>query len=116
MQTILETATLDQLSQDLGGNPEPVRDLIQSYLHEAPIVLSRMKLAIERGNAAELAAAAHSLKSSSAMLGAKRVSEIAAELETMGRAGTIKGASEKCAAMSQLFPHVERELLGWTPR
>lgn len=116
MESILETATLDQLSQDLGGDPEPVRDLIQSYLHEAPLALERVRSALERNNAADLAAAAHSLKSSSAMLGARQVSEIASELERMGRAGKITGASEKFATMNQLFPRVEQALRHWTPR
>src|SRR5687767_13150656 len=116
METIIETAALDQLSEDLGGDPEPVRDLIQSYLHEAPIALKRVRLAIERGNAADLAAAAHSLKSSSAMLGARGISVIAVELEKLGRSGTITGASEKFATMNQLFPRVEQALRSWTPR
>lgn len=116
METILETDTLDQLSNDLGGDPEPVRDLIQSYLREVPIALARVRSAIERENAADLAAAAHSLKSSSAMLGAKSVSLIAVELEQIGRSGKLTGASEKFATMNQLFPRVEQELRGWMTR
>lgn len=116
METILETETLDQLSSDLGGDPEPVRDLIQSYLHEAPIALARVKSAIDRGNPADLAAAAHSLKSSSAMLGATGVSSLAVDLEKIGRSGTLTGASEKYATMTRLFPRVEQELRGWMNR
>ena len=110
---VLETSMLEQLAHELGGDPEPVRDLIESYLTEAPISLSRVRSAIERGSGTDLARAAHSLKSSSAMLGAKTVSLLAIELETIGRSGSLKGASERLAAMSQLFPRVEQALRLW---
>ena len=115
-ETVLEVAMLEQLSQELGGDPEPVCDLIESYLTEAPVALARVRSAIENGSAVELARAAHSLKSSSAMLGAKSVSAIAVDLEKIGRSGSLTGASERFATMSQLFPRVEQELRGWMKR
>ncbi len=104
---------LERLSQELGGDREPVRDLIQSYLHEAPITLARVRSAVERGSGTDLASAAHSLKSSSAMLGAKAVSDLAVELEEIGRSGSLEGASERLAALNHLFPRVEQALRGW---
>jgi HPt (histidine-containing phosphotransfer) domain-containing protein len=112
----VEVDALEQLYQELGSDPEPIRDLIESYLKEAPAALARLRSAIERGSGADLATAAHSLKSSSAMLGAKQVAALAVELERIGRSGRLTGAAERFATMSQQFPRVEQELRSWMPR
>lgn len=112
-ETVLELEALEQLMQDLGGSREPVRDLVRTYLAEAPLAVARLRHAIEGGNGTDLASAAHSLKSSSALVGAKKVSAIAVELERIGRSGSIAGAAERFAVLRTLVPRVERELRAW---
>lgn len=67
--------------------------LIESYLEEAASLFEDLSAASRAGNADGLSRAAHSLKSSSANIGAMRLSEVARVLEFKGRAGDIADAA-----------------------
>jgi CheY-like chemotaxis protein/HPt (histidine-containing phosphotransfer) domain-containing protein len=69
--------------RDLMG--EEFDDLINAYLDDTPLLLSKAKVAIESQVPEELRISAHSLKSSSANIGALRLAEFAKQLEVMGR-------------------------------
>jgi HPt (histidine-containing phosphotransfer) domain-containing protein len=51
-----------------------------------------------------MAAAAHTLKSSSAQVGALRLSALSKEIESLGRAGSVDGARE---LLGELMPELE---------
>lgn len=61
--------------------------LIETYLHEAPNHIATLQSAVKTQNAKALKEAAHTLKSSSAQLGALQFSEFCKELEYMGQSG-----------------------------
>jgi HPt (histidine-containing phosphotransfer) domain-containing protein len=61
--------------------------LIATYLEEAPQHIDGIRSAIAARDAKGLKESAHTIKSSSAQLGALRFSELCKELEYMGRAG-----------------------------
>lgn len=109
----LEETVLEALLADLGGAREPVEDLIQTYLNEAPGALDNLKTALTKSAPAELARAAHSLKSSSRLLGASYLAFVAQELETQSKSGNLVGASEKVQTILTLFPQVETRLKAW---
>ncbi len=67
------------------GGPEVVRETAKLLLDECPRLTTQMREAIQQGDATSLKRAAHTLKSSAQTFGAKRVMELAAEMETMGR-------------------------------
>ncbi|RMH78151.1 MAG: response regulator [Cyanobacteria bacterium J007] len=94
---VLDAKMLDSLREI-----EALEELVELYLHEAPKLLTLMGAAIADSNAAALRESAHSLKSTSAALGANRLSELSKELEYLGRSGTTCDASP-------LFERVERE-------
>lgn len=66
-------------------DPDFLGDLIKIYLSDAPQHLATMKEAIFMGDANSLKLASHTLKSSSANLGALSFSEVCKELESMSR-------------------------------
>jgi len=66
-------------------DPDFLGDLIKIYLSDAPQHLATMKEAIFLGDADSLKLASHTLKSSSANLGALSFSEVCKELESMSR-------------------------------
>ncbi|EDZ97068.1 MAG: response regulator [Limnospira sp. PMC 894.15] len=68
--------------------------LIATYLQESPQHIDGMRKAIDAQNAKGLKESAHTLKSSSAQLGALRFSEFCKELEYMGRAGMESDSPE----------------------
>ena len=83
-------ASLRELQDD--GDPDIVAEVGGLFLEHSPQKIAAILQAVENGDAKGLQTAAHSLKSSSAYVGAMRLSELSRELEMMGRSGTLEGA------------------------
>ena len=66
-----------------------VRELVETYLADTPVQLDAMAAAVEADDAAALVRPAHTVKSSSASLGAMRLSMRARDLEAAGRSGEL---------------------------
>ena len=75
-------------------DPDFLGELIQIYLLDAPQHLETIKEAIFLGDADSLKLASHTLKSSSANLGAVSFSEVCKELELMGRLAVESGGEQ----------------------
>ncbi|MDR3388536.1 MAG: ATP-binding protein [Rudaea sp.] len=67
-------------------------DLVRVYLEDTPKALAALEQAAGRGNSEGLIAPSHSLKSTSANLGAMSLSELAKRLEHGARNGTLAGS------------------------
>lgn len=86
-------------------DPDIVTELIQIFLGESQPLLQQIRDAVATGQAAQLRQAAHTLKGSSASLGAKALAAKSHELEKIGRGGSVEGAE---ALVSQLEVEYER--------
>ncbi|MGL5059009.1 MAG: response regulator [Microcoleus sp.] len=84
--------SLRELDDD--DDPNFLGDLIEIYLSDAPQHLETMNEAISLGDADSLKLASHTLKSSSANLGAMCFSEICKDLEHLGRTATESGGKQ----------------------
>jgi HPt (histidine-containing phosphotransfer) domain-containing protein len=73
-------------------------------------VLARIRSAIAKKNAAELASAAHLLKGSVAIFGAPEVVAAARNLETFGRANNLREATAGLNALESEFARLQHEL------
>ena len=83
---VLDRQVLDQLGKvRTNGKSELLARVINLYLAESPKLLQRIKQAARAGDAREIASAAHSLKSSSANVGAKVLSRYCEDIETSAR-------------------------------
>jgi HPt (histidine-containing phosphotransfer) domain-containing protein len=71
------------------GEPDILDELIELFLTDAPPQLAALREAVEAGDARYVERIAHTLKGSSANMGAKRMEPICAELEEMGRSGDL---------------------------
>lgn len=89
---------------------EFVNELIDAYLEDSPALIDEMKTALQKDDAASFRRAAHSLKSSSASLGALGLSEISKELEMIGKSGELNKVDGKIDELIAIFVQVEREL------
>ncbi|RME62917.1 MAG: response regulator, partial [Caldilineae bacterium] len=78
----INMTTLRNLEADLGG-PETglLEELIADFLRDAPQIINQMKAALAADEAAALQRAAHTLKSTSKILGADALSQRCAALE-----------------------------------
>jgi len=92
------------------GSPPVLQRVIGIYLDAAPKLIVDIREAVERRDALRLQRAAHSLKSSSANLGALTLSELCKELESMGRLGQHEGAAHKLDVLEFEFEAVRNAL------
>jgi HPt (histidine-containing phosphotransfer) domain-containing protein len=102
MNAPLDQATLDDVLESTGGDPEFMAELIDAYLADVPTHLAAMRRAADEDDATMLNRAAHTLKSSSASLGALTLSSMSRDVEELARRGTT---SEGAA----LLPEIEQE-------
>ncbi len=92
----LNQQALDELrALDPDGSAGLLAQIITSYLNDAPDLMRQIQAALAGRDLPTLTRQAHSLKSTSASLGATRVSELARELEMAGKNNAI----EQCASM-----------------
>ena len=88
--------------------------IIELYLKDAPARLAELRRALSAGDARAVEGAAHSLKGSSANLGAFELAELCNELERLARRAVLNGAQAKVADLEAEYERVEkamRELL-----
>jgi PAS domain S-box-containing protein len=82
---VLDLQTFQSLQKMVGGKQAALTALINCYLTESPKLIQAIADAVHRGDAKALKEYAHSLKSSSASLGATRMAQLCKTLETCGR-------------------------------
>jgi HPt (histidine-containing phosphotransfer) domain-containing protein len=88
---VLDDRVVDDLRESTGGDDEFVRDLVATYVDEAIPNLDAMADAAATGDAAAIVRPAHTMKSTSASIGAMRLSAICRDIETAGREGRATG-------------------------
>jgi HPt (histidine-containing phosphotransfer) domain-containing protein len=97
---ILDSGVLDELRAATGDDEEFIRDLVRTYVDEAPLNFDEMTAALGAGDPAAIVRPAHTLKSSSASIGAMRLSSISRGIEEAGRTGRLDGLAEEVAQAS----------------
>ncbi len=107
----LDAKALQAIRDMVGKNGEAVfKEVIEAYLEEAPKLVQVIGNAIAQKNAHQLNRAAHTLKSSSAIFGATRLSNLCKELEVMGRAVTIEDGETKKSQIEAEYETVKAAL------
>jgi HPt (histidine-containing phosphotransfer) domain-containing protein len=92
------------------GEPDVVVELIDIFLADTPRLIESIRAAVDSADATSLHLAAHTLKSSSASLGALRLSRLSADQEALGRAGNLDSAAKKLALIEAEYEQVENAL------
>ena len=103
----VDLAVLEEFRAMMG---EVASELIGLFLEDTPRLLADLRETVAHGDAEGLQRAAHTLKSSSASLGAMGLSALCQELEVMRRAGTLEGAAEKVARVEAEYERVKATL------
>ncbi len=89
---------------------EIVDEMIDCYLEDAPKLVSAIAQAVAQGNATQLRYGAHTLKSSSATLGAITLSLLCKDLEAMSRSGHTEGGLDKVPQLEAEYERVKAAL------
>ncbi len=83
-----------QLAQVSGGDTEFEREVLTDFVSQSSSLLDDVERAIASADATALERAAHSLKGSSATVGAVALATIGATLVQLGKTGQIASAAE----------------------
>ncbi|HDN25787.1 MAG TPA: response regulator [Thioploca sp.] len=95
------------LTDFLGEEPEIIHDLVQTYRADAKKLINDLSEATAQSDANTLAQVAHSLKSSSAHLGAHQLASLSFNLEKQGQTGDLTDASAQLAQIEVEFSLVD---------
>ena len=98
------------------GDRELVEELANLFAEECPNALAEMRGALESNDAALLERLAHTMKGSSANIGATGTSQLALVLESQARSGKLDGAREQFALLEAEAGRLLIELRALSPR
>jgi HPt (histidine-containing phosphotransfer) domain-containing protein len=106
-ETPIPSAVLDreEIEERVGGDTKLLRELIDLFFADCPRMWQNVRDALALGDAVKLSRAAHTLKGSVGVFGAKTAREAAEHLEQLARAGNLAQAAE---AVTQLEAELER--------
>ncbi len=107
-QDIINRETFSSLKDLMGA--DFVVELIDTYNTETGELIERLRQALAAQDAAVFGRTAHSIKSSSASLGALAFSQQARQLEMMGKANDLAGAGTQLDLLAADFAQVKRRL------
>ncbi|HTT40014.1 MAG TPA: Hpt domain-containing protein [Burkholderiales bacterium] len=86
----IESKALDAIRELAGqGTPDFLDQIIRVYLESTPELLSTLRCGLAQGHAEVVRTAAHTLKSSSGIVGATRLADLCKRLETAARSGAF---------------------------
>ena len=94
--------------RDMG--PEIFVELVELYLEEAPNQVAELRRQFELGDAAGMAAAAHSLKGSSLNLGANSLADICKQIELKGKNGNLVKVDDLLEQLDLRYEEVQTAL------
>jgi CheY-like chemotaxis protein len=108
----IDTSALQQIADlDPEQNGELLNSIIDSYVETATSLMRELKDALAANDVDVATRAAHSLKSSSANVGAMKLSGLCAEMERHGRSQDLASAGELFDAAAREFDTAAKELV-----
>jgi signal transduction histidine kinase/CheY-like chemotaxis protein len=110
----LDAAALDNLIS-LGGD-EFLTEVIDTFLADAPELLTTLRRSLDTPDADELRRAAHTLKSNGSTLGAQEFAEHCRELEQRAKSGHLEGATELVDRIDQEYERLRDTLATVRPQ
>ena len=109
----VDPGALEQLVSMI-DDPAFVRELIGTFLADAPGQLALLRDALQREDTETVRRTAHTLKANGTTFGARHLAEMCQELETLAKGGTLGGAAELIARIDAEYGAVAVALEGRT--
>lgn len=101
MTETLDRAALDGLLDMVGGDAEFVDELVDTFLADAARQVAEIRSAIAAARPGDVVRPAHTLKGSSASIGAREVEAISRAIEEQSRAGLNETLADHLAALER---------------
>src|SRR5262245_55546101 len=99
----IDWQALANLASIGGDDPAFLHEMIALFLEQAPRHLEALRSALGARDGAAISKAAHHVKSSSFYLGARRLSELCAQTETLARDGSANAVTDLITAIMVEF-------------
>ncbi|MFM2065729.1 MAG: hypothetical protein RLZZ584_638 [Pseudomonadota bacterium] len=111
-EQLIDIARLEHL-RDIQSDSQPslVRELIDLFVADAPQHVAAIDAALQAGDAALLRRHAHRFLSATTNIGARRMSELCADIERLARAGELDAAAPLAQALAADREAVQAALL-----
>ncbi|HDS1311112.1 TPA: response regulator [Stenotrophomonas maltophilia] len=109
-QPVLDRDVLDELHAVIG---ESAIQIVSVFLEDAPAMVQQLQQAAQNGDEPRLQAVAHSLKSSSANVGALSLSSVAQRIEHEARSGSLQRPAVAVALLVAEFARARVALTGY---
>ena len=107
----LDRSAIDELRELVDEDtPDFLTDLLDSFLTDARQYLAALESSNQAGDTAGVMAASHTLKSSSANLGAMKLSEFCSQIEAISRMHSLSGVPPLIQAAQNEFIIVQKEI------
>ncbi len=111
LDALLDSATLDDIRSIVGDDGDDgLGGLIACFLDDAPHLLKAMRDAVGALDVSALQAAAHTMKSTSALFGATALAGLCEALEQRSAAGLLDGARVRVDGIHEAYAEVERAM------
>jgi PAS domain S-box-containing protein len=88
------------------GDPTFVRELISTFLNDAPALVGELRSSLEQSEFEELRRAAHTLKANGRTFGATGLAALSEELELSAQRGTLADAAELVTRIEKEYARV----------
>jgi CheY-like chemotaxis protein len=110
-QEFIDLKALHQIRLlDRDGSAGILNKVLQIYLQDSSKLVARVEEAVREKKPEDLKTLAHTLKSSSAQVGALKLSDLCRELEFLGRKDSTAGAEEVLAMLRKEYSGVHKTL------
>lgn len=104
-----------RLSDITGDDPAFLAELVETYLEDGAAQVAALREAVASGDPAAVVRPAHTLKSSSASIGALPLAEHCRQLEADARQGAVPDLGDRVAAIVTAFEAVRQALRSGPP-
>lgn len=106
----IDAEAFARLSDITGDDAAFLAELVDTYLDDGATQVAALRAALTSGDSAELVRPAHTLKSSSASIGALGLAELCRTLEADARQGPVPDAAARVTAIAAAFDAVTGDL------
>jgi HPt (histidine-containing phosphotransfer) domain-containing protein len=113
LRSALDLATLRELRESVGDDPEFVGELIDDFLADAPAQIESLREAASSGDGARARRAAHTLKGNSRTFGAGELASLCQDAEAAATAGELDAVLPRLDEIDREWARVRAELVAW---
>ncbi|MFP4123667.1 PAS domain S-box protein [Coleofasciculus sp.] len=112
VESVLDPQVLQTFHEMMGESAtQMLSQLIDIYLEDTPAMLETLKISLQENNLVSLQRTAHTLKSSSAALGAIKFSQLCQDLENLSKSQLMTGVYELVAQIESEYQRVKQEVI-----